>query len=57
MQKIQIGTDRFNVFAKEIYDVERNEWWRKMDYMNNGIYEQYQNRTSRSIPVLLLEIT
>ena len=55
--KIQIGRDRFNVLAKEVYEIERNEWWKKMDYMNNGIYAQYQKRTSRSIPVLLLEIT
>ncbi|MBN76278.1 MAG: nitroreductase [Actinobacteria bacterium] len=54
---IQIGRERFNVIAKEIFDLERIEWWKKMDFMNNGVYEQYQNRTSRKIPVMLLEIT
>ena len=55
--KIQIGRERFNVIATEIFDLERVEWWKKMDFMNNGVYEQYQNRTSRKIPVMLLEIT
>ncbi len=55
--KIQIGRERFNVIAKEIFDLERIEWWKKMDFMNNGVYEQYQKRTSRKIPVMLLEIT
>ena len=55
--KIQIGKERFNVVAREIFDLERTEWWKKMDFMNNGVYEQYQNRTSRKIPVMLLEIT
>ena len=55
--KIQIGRERFNVVAREIFDLERIEWWKKMDFMNNGVYEQYQNRTSRKIPVMLLEIT
>ncbi len=54
---IQIGRERFNVKAKEIFGSERTEWWKKMDFMNNGVYEQYQNRTSRKIPVMLLEIT
>ena len=55
--KIQIGKERFNVVAREIFDLERTEWWKKMDFMNNGVYEQYQNRTSRKIPVMLLELT
>ena len=55
--KIQIGRERFNVVAREIFDLERIEWWKKMDFMNNGVYEQYQNRTSRKIPVMLLQIT
>ena len=55
--KIQIGRERFNVVAREIFDLERTEWWKKMDFMNNGVYEQYQNRTSRKIPIMLLEIT
>ena len=55
--KIQIGRERFNVIAREIFDLERIEWWKKMDFMNNGVYEQYQKRTIRKIPVMLLEIT
>ena len=54
---IQIGRDRFDVTATEIFGLERIEWWKKMDYMNNGIYDQYQSRTSRKIPVMLLKIT
>ena len=54
---IQIGRERFDVTATEIFELERIEWWKKMDYMNNGIYDQYQGRTSRKIPVMLLKIT
>ena len=30
--KIQIGRERFNVVAREIFDLERTEWWKKMDF-------------------------
>jgi len=40
-----------------VLDSEREEWWLKMDYLNNGGYTAYQKRTSRVIPVLVLEIS
>ena len=43
--------------AREIYEDEREEWWHKMDYMNNGGYSNYQLRTSRKIPVLVLTLS
>lgn len=54
---VQIGKQRFSVSAKEIYDDERSEWWSKMDYLNKGGYQNYQERTVRKIPVMILSIT
>ena len=54
---IYIGTSKIEVTAREITDDERLEWWKKMDYLNNGGYENYQKRTQRTIPVMLLSET
>ena len=54
---ISIGTERFEVTSKEIFDEERREWWLKMDYLNNGGYGRYQQRTNRKIPLMLLSIS
>ena len=55
--EIQIGKNKFNAIAREVFDDEREEWWRKMDYMNKGGYSNYQVRTSRKIPVLVLSLS
>jgi len=55
--EIQIGKLKYNAMAREIYEDEREEWWHKMDYMNNGGYSNYQLRTSRKIPVLVLTLS
>ena len=55
--EIQIGKNKFNAIAREVFDDEREEWWHKMDYMNNGGYSNYQLRTSRKIPVLVLTLS
>ena len=55
--EIQIGRNRYNAIAREIFDDERDEWWHKMDYMNKGGYSNYQLRTSRKIPVLVLTLS
>ena len=55
--EIQIGRNRYNAIAREIFDDERYEWWHKMDYMNKGGYSNYQLRTSRKIPVLVLTLS
>ena len=54
---IFIGTEKYTVTAKEIFEDERLEWWVKMDYLNNGGYQAYQERTKRKIPVMILSIT
>ena len=55
--EIQIGKLKYDAMAREIYEDEREEWWHKMDYMNNGGYSNYQLRTSRKIPVLVLTLS
>ena len=52
--EIQIGKNKYTAVAKEIFDEEREDWWSKMDYMNKGGYSNYQKRTERKIPVLIL---
>jgi deazaflavin-dependent oxidoreductase (nitroreductase family) len=54
---ISIGTQKFEVNSREVFNEERAEWWTKMDYLNNGGYQRYQQRTSRLIPVMVLTIT
>ena len=54
---ISIGTQKFEVNSREVFNEERAEWWAKIDYLNNGGYQRYQQRTSRLIPVMVLTIT
>ena len=35
---IQIGKNKYNAIARDIFDVESEEWLRKMDDRNNGVY-------------------
>ena len=55
--EIQIGRKKYTAVAKEVFDEEREDWWLKMDYMNNGGYSNYQQRTKRKIPVLILNLS
>ena len=54
---VQIGKKIYRAFSREIFENERLEWWRKMDYLNRGGYSEYQKRTSRIIPVIILSIS
>ena len=54
---ISIGTEKFEVTSREVFNEERIEWWVKMDFLNNGGYEKYQKRTERIIPIMILSIT
>ena len=49
--------EKYTAFAKEVFDEEREDWWSKMDYMNKGGYYNYQQRTKRKIPVLILNLS
>ena len=42
---------------RDRFDEEREDWWSKMDYMNKGGYSNYQKRTKRKIPVLILNLS
>jgi deazaflavin-dependent oxidoreductase (nitroreductase family) len=53
---VQVGADRFRARARTATDDERRRLWTTM----TGIwpdYDQYQRRTSRQIPVVVLERT
>jgi deazaflavin-dependent oxidoreductase (nitroreductase family) len=52
--QIEVGTDRFDVTARTATDDEREPIWsaQKADYSGFAGYEQ---RTSRQIPVVILE--
>lgn len=54
---IQIGRNKYTAVAKEVFGEEREDWWSKMDYMNKGGYSNYQRRTKRIIPVLILNLS
>ena len=54
---VQIGSKKYNAVADEVFDSESEDWWLKMDYLNNGGYTAYQKRTNRIIPVLVLKIS
>lgn len=54
---VQIGKKIYQASSREIFENERLEWWKKMDYLNRGGYSEYQKRTSRIIPVIILSIS
>ncbi len=54
---IQIGKIKYTGTAAQIFDDEYIDWWKKMDHMNDGGYTSYQKRTSRKIPLILINIT
>jgi deazaflavin-dependent oxidoreductase (nitroreductase family) len=52
--ELQDGTVRKDYDAREVFDGERDEWWRR------GVeayppYAEYQQKTDRQIPVFVLE--
>ena len=52
--QVQIGRKRFDVRAHEATPDERRELWPKAaDY--NPVWDQYRKRTSREIPLVILE--
>ena len=53
--EIQIGRDRIPVRARIAHDEERSRLWSLADDVNKGQYTEYQSRTTREIPVVVLE--
>lgn len=53
--EIQIGRERIPVRARVAEGEERDACWAEADRVNQGTYADYQSRTSRKIPVLILE--
>jgi proline iminopeptidase len=52
--EVQIGTARHLVRAREAEGVEREKLWREM-VSKTADYAEYQTRTTRRIPVVVLE--
>ena len=53
--EIQVGRKRIPVHARVAEGEERSRLWARADEINQGGYSQYQSRTSREIPVVVLE--
>lgn len=53
--EIQVGRERFPVRARVAAGEERSRIWALADEVNQGQYAAYQSRTSREIPVIVLE--
>ena len=51
---VQLGADRIPVIARDADPVERAELWPRLTAMYSG-YEDYAARTSRVLPVVVLE--
>lgn len=52
--ELQDGAERHDYRAREVEGVERDTWWARA-VAAYPPYEEYQQRTSRRIPVLVLE--
>ena len=52
---VQIGRDTIPVHVRVAEGDERERIWKKADEVNQGGYEQYQSKTDRKIPVVVLE--
>ena len=55
--EIQVGRERIPVRARVAEGEERARLWARADEINQGQYATYQSRTSRVIPVVVLERT
>jgi len=53
--EIQVGRERIPVRARIAEGEERARLWARADEVNQGQYEVYQSRTTRPIPVVVLE--
>lgn len=53
--EIQIGRERIPVRARVAEGEERARLWARADEVNQGQYDVYQSRTTRKIPVVVLE--
>jgi deazaflavin-dependent oxidoreductase (nitroreductase family) len=53
--EIQVGRVRIPVHARIAEGEERSRVWDRADEVNQGQYAVYQSRTSREIPVVMLE--
>ena len=53
--EIQVGRERMPVRARVAEGEERARLWTRADEVNQGQYAVYQSRTSRVIPVVVLE--
>lgn len=52
--ELQDGPDRWPVTAREVTGAERDEWWQRA-VAAYPPYAQYQRKTTRQIPVFVLE--
>jgi deazaflavin-dependent oxidoreductase (nitroreductase family) len=52
--QVQVGADRFSARARTATPEEKPALWRKMTGIWPG-YDEYQARTTREIPVIILE--
>jgi deazaflavin-dependent oxidoreductase (nitroreductase family) len=55
--EIQVGRERMPVHARIAEGEERSRLWARADEINRGQYAAYQSRTSRVIPVVVLDAT
>lgn len=53
--EIQIGRRRIPVRARVAEGEERAQLWQRGNEVNDGSYDDYQSRTDRVIPVVVLE--
>ena len=53
--EIQVGRETIPVRVRVAEGDERERIWKKADEVNKGGYEQYQSKTDRKIPVVVLE--
>jgi deazaflavin-dependent oxidoreductase (nitroreductase family) len=53
--EIQVGRQRMPVRARVAEGEERARLWTRADAVNQGQYAVYQSRTSRVIPIVVLE--
>jgi F420H(2)-dependent quinone reductase len=53
--EIQVGRERIPVRVRVAEGEERSRLWARADEVNQGQYATYQARTSRMIPVVVLE--
>lgn len=54
--ELQDGPQRWDVVAREVHGAEKAEWWERA-VAAYPPYAEYQEKTTREIPVLLLERT